>query len=99
VFQAGACLMAKLMAGAAGQGGAHSAGSGQGVPLLSKVSDIRFRLPVYPGETVTIEVKRRETAGEFHFLTGVMKNADGKKVMNVEFAVAWKRPDGQVITA
>jgi 3-hydroxyacyl-[acyl-carrier-protein] dehydratase len=41
VFQTGACLMAKLMAGAAGQGG--------GVPLLSKVSDIRFRLPVYPG--------------------------------------------------
>lgn len=91
VFQAGACLMAKLMAGAAGQGG--------GVPLLSKVSDVRFRLPVYPGDTVTIEVKRKETAGEFHFLTGVMKNSEGKKVMNVEFAVAWKRPDGQVTTA
>ncbi len=91
VFQTGACLMAKLMAGAAGQGG--------GVPLLSKVSDIRFRLPVYPGETVTIEVKRKETAGEFHFLTGVMKNPEGKKIMNVEFAVAWKKPEGQVTTA
>ena len=91
VFQTGACLMAKLMAGAAGQGG--------GVPLLSKVSDIRFRLPVYPGDTVTIEVKRKETAGEFHFLTGVMKNAEGKKILNVEFAVAWKRPEGQVTTA
>ncbi|MFZ5496609.1 MAG: 3-hydroxyacyl-ACP dehydratase FabZ family protein [Verrucomicrobiota bacterium] len=88
VFQTGACLMARLMAGAAGQGG--------GVPLLSKVSDIRFRLPVYPGDTVTIEVKRKETAGEFHFLTGVMKNAEGRKVMNVEFAVAWKKPEGQV---
>jgi 3-hydroxyacyl-[acyl-carrier-protein] dehydratase len=91
VFQTGACLMAKLMAGAAGQGG--------GVPLLSKVSDIRFRLPVYPGETVTIEVKRKETVGEFHFLTGVMKNTEGKKIMNVEFAVAWKKPEGQVTTA
>lgn len=91
VFQTGACLMAKLMAGAAGQGG--------GVPLLSKVSDIRFRLPVYPGETVTIEVKRKETVGEFHFLTGLMKNAEGKKIMNVEFAVAWKKPEGQVTTA
>lgn len=88
VFQTGACLMAKLMAGAAGQGG--------GVPLLSKVSDIRFRLPVYPGETVTIEVKRKETMGEFHFLTGLMKNTEGKKIMNVEFAVAWKKPEGQV---
>ena len=99
VFQTGACLMAKLMAGAAGHGGAHSAGSGQGVPLLSKVSDIRFRLPVYPGETVTIEVKRKETVGEFHFLTGLMKNTEGKKIMNVEFAVAWKKPEGQVTTA
>lgn len=91
VFQTGACLMAILMAGAAGQGG--------GVPLLSKVSDIRFRLPVYPGDTVTIEVKRTETVGEFHFLTGLMKSAAGKKVMNVDFAVAWKRPEGQVTTA
>lgn len=91
VFQTGACLMAKIMAGAAGQGG--------GVPLLSKVSDIRFRLPVYPGDTVTIEVKRKETVGEFHFLTGVMKNPDGKKIMNVDFAVAWKKPEGQVTTA
>lgn len=91
VFQTGACLMAKLMAGAAGQGG--------GVPLLSKVSDIRFRLPVYPGDTVTIEVKRKETVGDFHFLTGLMKNAEGKKIMNVEFAVAWKKPEGQVTTA
>lgn len=90
VFQTGACLMAKLMAGAAGQGG--------GVPLLSKVSDIRFRLPVYPGDTVTIEVRRTETAGEFHFLTGVMKNPAGKKIMNVDFAVAWKKPEGQVTT-
>jgi 3-hydroxyacyl-[acyl-carrier-protein] dehydratase len=90
VFQTGACLMAKLMAGAAGQGG--------GVPLLSKVSDIRFRLPVYPGDTVTIETKRKETVGEFHFLTGVMKNSEGKKIMNVDFAVAWKKPEGQVTT-
>lgn len=99
VFQSGACLMAKLMAPSAGSGQAGTAGQGGGVPLLSKVSDIRFRLPVYPGETVTIEVKRTETVGEFHFLTGLMKNAAGKKIMNVDFAVAWKKPEGQVTTA
>ena len=90
VFQTGACLMAKLMAGTAGQGG--------GVPLLSKVSDIRFRQPVYPGDTVLMEVKRKETVGEFHFLTGLIKTPEGRKVMNVEFAVAWKKPEGQVTT-
>ena len=88
VFQTGALLMAKLMSGAGPQGG---------VPLLSKVTDIRFRLPVYPGDTVTIEVKRSGTTAGFHFISGVMKNGD-KKVMNVEFAVAWKTPEGQVST-
>jgi 3-hydroxyacyl-[acyl-carrier-protein] dehydratase len=92
VFQTGALLMAKLMAPSA------NAGQGGGVPLLSKVSDIRFRLPVYPGDTVTIEVKRKETVGDFHFITGLMRNGD-KKVMSVEFAVAWKKPEGQVTTS
>ena len=97
VFQTGALLMAKLMAPSASSGQAGKVGQGGGVPLLSKVSDIRFRLPVYPGDTVTIEVKRKETVGDFHFITGVMKNGD-KKVMNVDFAVAWKKPEGQVTT-
>lgn len=99
VFQTGACLMAKLMAPSTGSGQAGAAGQGGGVPLLSKVADIRFRLPVYPGDTVIIEVKRKETVGEFHFLSGVMKNGEGKKIMNVDFAVAWKKPEGQVTTA
>jgi 3-hydroxyacyl-[acyl-carrier-protein] dehydratase len=89
VFQTGALLMAKLMAGAGGQGG--------GVPLLTKVTDVRFRTPVYPGDTTTIEVKRKETMGDFHFMTGSIKNGD-KRVMNVDFSVAWKKPEGQVTT-
>jgi len=90
VFQTGALLMAKLLGGGAGGQG--------GVPLLTKVTDVRFRLPVYPGDTVTIEVRRKETMGDFHFMAGSMKNGD-KRVMNVDFSVAWKRPDGQVTTA
>ena len=48
-------------------------------------------------DTVTIEVKRKETSAGFHFLTGTMKNGD-KRVMSVDFAVAWKTPEGQVTT-
>ena len=48
VFQTGALLMAKLMSGAAGQ---------SGVPLLTKVTEVRFRLPVYPGDTTIMEVR------------------------------------------
>lgn len=92
VFQTGALLMAKLMTGA------HSTGSGQGgVPLLTKVTDVRFRLPVYPGDTITIEVRRKETMGDFHFMSGSIKNG-GKRVLNVDFSVAWKKPEGQVTT-
>ncbi|MBL9216439.1 MAG: beta-hydroxyacyl-ACP dehydratase [Opitutaceae bacterium] len=86
VFQAGALLMARLMQGEAG-------GQGGGVPLLTKVSDVRFRLPVYPGDTTTIEVRRKETVGGFHFISGSMRNGD-RRVLNVEFSVAWKRPEG-----
>ena len=90
VFQTGALLMAKLLAG--GDGGQT------GVPLLTKVTEVRFRLPVYPGETTTIEVRRKETMGEFHFMAGTIKVGD-KRVLNLDFSVAWKKPAGQVATA
>ena len=88
IFQTGALLMAKLMRGADGP---------RGVPLLTKVTDVRFRLPVYPGDTTTIEVRRKETMGDFHFMSGTMKNGD-KRVLSLEFSVAWKKPDGTVAT-
>lgn len=86
VFQTGALLMAKLLGG--GQGG---------VPLLTKVTDVRFRLPVYPGDTTIIEVRRKETMGDFHFMSGSIKNGD-KRVLNLDFSVAWKKPEGQIKT-
>lgn len=83
VFQAGALLMARLMPGKGGQGG---------VPLLSKVTDVRFRIPVYPGDTTVIEVRRKQEAAGFHFLAGSMRCGE-KRVLSVEFAVAWKQPE------
>ncbi len=88
VFQTGALLMAKLMSGAAGQ---------SGVPLLTKVTEVRFRLPVYPGDTTIMEVRRKETLRDFHFMSGTIKNGD-KRVLHLEFSVAWKKPEGQVAT-
>ncbi len=85
VFQTGALLMAKLMAG--------EAANRQGVPLLTKVNDVRFRQPVYPGDTTTVEVRRTETMGDFHFMSGTMKLGD-KRALTVEFTVAWKLPGG-----
>jgi len=31
-----------------------------GMPLLVKISDVRFRNPVFPGDRVTIEVRKKD---------------------------------------
>lgn len=87
VFQTGALYMSRraLAAGAK---------PGEGVPLLAKITDVRFRNPVFPGETVTVEVKRKEELGGFTMMSGLVKNGD-KRVLTLDFAVAWKTPEGQ----
>lgn len=82
VFQTGALFMARSMAGQ---------GSQAGVPLLAKISDVRFRNPVFPGETITIEVKRKESLGGFTMMSGSIKSGD-KRVLTVDFSVAWRVP-------
>lgn len=84
VFQTGALYLARQ----AKQAGVEMPG---GVPLLAKIDSVRFRNPVFPGETVTIEVKRKEQMGGFVMMSGSMKSGD-KRVLTVDFAVAWKKP-------
>lgn len=82
VFQAGAAYLSKSLA---------STGGGQGVPLLVKISDVRFRSPVYPGDTVQIEVRKKDLMAGFYLMSGTMRRGD-TRVLNVEFSVAWKVP-------
>lgn len=86
VFQTGALYMAR-------QAAAAGAKPGEGVPLLAKISDVRFRNPIYPGDTVLIEVKKKEVLGGFTMMSGSIKKADGTRVLTVDFAVAWKTPE------
>ncbi|MCX6938693.1 MAG: beta-hydroxyacyl-ACP dehydratase [Verrucomicrobia bacterium] len=88
VFQTGALFMAR-------QAQAAGAAPGAGVPLLSKISDVRFRTPIYPGDTVHIEVKKKEVVAGFTMMQGTVKKADGTRVLSVDFTVAWKTPEGQ----
>jgi len=88
VFQTGALLMSKR-AKAAGA----AAGEQGGVPLLARVSDVKFRNPVFPGETVELTVKIKEVMGGFTMMSGAITSA-GKRVLSVDFAVAWKTPGG-----
>jgi len=82
VFQAGALHLSRSLAGKAGPGG---------VPLLVKISDVRFRNPVYPGDTVTIEVRKKDLMAGFYAMSGTMKRGD-TRVLSVEFSVAWRVP-------
>src|SRR3954454_6716899 len=58
VFQTAACYLA-LKARTAG------AKPGEGVPLIAKINDVRFRNPVYPGDVVLMEVKQKDALGGF----------------------------------
>jgi len=85
VFQTGALFLSR-----------HLAKQGTpGVPLLARIGDVRFRNPVFPGETTMIEVKQKESLGGFVMMTGSVKSGE-KRVLTVDFAVAWKTPEAKV---
>jgi len=83
VFQTGALYLAKRQAGTLGP---------DGIPLLVKINDVRFRNPVYPGDTVTIEVVCKSLMAGFFLMSGTMK-AGEKRILTVQFSVAWKAPN------
>jgi 3-hydroxyacyl-[acyl-carrier-protein] dehydratase len=83
VFQAGALYLSRSLA---------EQGAPPGVPLLVKISDVRFRNPVYPGDRVTIEVKKKDLMAGFYSMSGSMRRGDAR-ILSVEFSVAWKSPE------
>src|SRR3954465_2652489 len=85
VFQTAACFLALKARAAGGK-------PGEGVPLIAKISDVRFRNPVYPGDTILLEVKQKDVMGGFTMLSGNIKKADGTRVLNVDFAGGGKPP-------
>jgi 3-hydroxyacyl-[acyl-carrier-protein] dehydratase len=84
VFQTGALYLARSLGGK---------GAPSGVPLLVKISNVRFRNPVYPGDTVTIEVTKKDLMAGFYAMSGTMKKGD-TRVLSVDYSVAWKTPGG-----
>ena len=81
VFQAGALYLARSHAGREAP---------RGVPRLVKLSDVRVRSPVYPGDTVTIEVRKKDEMAGFYLMAGAMRRGD-TRVLSVNYSVAWRR--------
>jgi len=82
VFQAGALYLARSHAGREAP---------RGVPLLVKISDVRFRSPVYPGDTVTIEVRKKDEMAGFYLMAGAMSFLGLEKKTFLVFGVANRR--------
>ena len=73
--QAGALLIAKRF------GGFDPA---NGVPVLTRIQDARFKRIVRPGQTLRVEVSLDDTLDRAFFLTGRV-TVDGKAVVRVKF--------------
>lgn len=80
VFQAGAVYLTKKLQA--------EGGSAEGrTPVLCRIEEAKFKGMVFPGDTVSIEVKHAETLQQFHFMTGVVRR-EGKAVLTIRFALA-----------
>jgi 3-hydroxyacyl-[acyl-carrier-protein] dehydratase len=63
-------------------------------PVLSRITDARFKQMVKPGDEITIEVTMKETISRFFFMSAkVLK--DGKPAMTIGFALAMVEGDGK----
>ncbi|KMP10745.1 hydroxymyristoyl-ACP dehydratase [Candidatus Nitromaritima sp. SCGC AAA799-A02] len=75
VFQSGAILMGKLAEG--GQDGR--------IPVITRISNVKLKHAVQPGDLMEIEVKLKEVAGSAYYLAGKV-NVGGKTALAVEFS-------------
>lgn len=61
--------------------------AGEGVPVATRMNDVRFRQMVKPGDTVVVHVELIEQLANAFFMKAKMSR-DGKAVMRFEFACA-----------
>jgi 3-hydroxyacyl-[acyl-carrier-protein] dehydratase len=72
-MQAGAILLSSLMA------------EGDGVPVATRLNDVKFKRMVRPGETIQLQVKLNERLADAFFLQAKV-TCDGKLAARLDFA-------------
>jgi len=77
--QAGAILLSQLTSGA------------DGVPVLTRMSDVKFKKIIKPGDTIEMTVKLDEVVSNAYYLTGIAK-CDGKVAARLGFTCSIANP-------
>lgn len=80
-MQAGAVLLSKLV------------GEGGGVPVATRVNDVRFKKMVRPGDTIELEVELKERLANAFFLNAKVTCA-GQVAVRFEFACTMAPREG-----
>jgi 3-hydroxyacyl-[acyl-carrier-protein] dehydratase len=79
-MQAGAVLLSKHV-------------TGDGIPVAARMSDVKFKRMIRPGDTVLLESILDERMGDVFFLSGKVTNA-GRAAATLNYAVTLaKRPE------
>ncbi len=55
------------------------------VPVLTRITNVKFKRAVLPGDTLDIEVTMKEKIGPAFYLAGKVK-VDSKTVLTIEFS-------------
>lgn len=79
-MQAGAVLLSEV------------AMSGKGVPVAGRLSDVKFKRMVRPGDTIEIETRLNEKMASAFFLSAKVM-CDGKLATTLEFVVTLAKPE------
>ena len=75
IFQTGAVLLSKMMGGIT-----------EGVPVLTRINNARFKSIVKPGSTLDIEAELTERVSNAYYMKG-RASVGGKTAVTVEFTV------------
>ncbi len=87
-FQSGAILIAKLM----GESAADESNRGK-MPVVTRISEVKFRKMIKPGDSVETTVELVEKAGSAYFMKAMIAS-DGKNAVQCEFAVSSVKIEG-----
>lgn len=82
-MQAGALLIAR-----------RGLADGGGVPVATRLNNVRFKHMVRPGDTVELEIHLDETLSGAYFLTAKVTCA-GRLAARLEFACTLAKPEGE----